>query len=547
MLNQGDKFGKYTIVKRIGLDERGNSTGAFAMVYVVSHKAKEYVLKIPNNQERVNNLLREIGNWARVSLHPNILTFHEAVADEGKIGFISEYIQTGSLKDWLKNSENLTLLQKLSMIEGILSGLEHLHQNSILHRDLKPDNVFVKDGIPLLADFGSAKDYDFAESQHAYGFTYWYAPPELVAIYDEFGVVAKYQLTEFDDLWSVSVIISEILTGQYPFDRMSKIMTAEMRPFPPNTDQRIIEFVQKALQKDRNHRFQTVKDMRENLKNPQGFLAPKVEDAGTIIDEDFVEPESKPDPATTSTNPDSFKNSIGMEFVKIPSGSFMMGSPQSEKDRGKDEGLQRRVTINNEFYLGKYEVTQVQWKAIMGNNPSKFQGDNLPVEQVSWDETQEFIKKLNAKGEEKYRLPTEAEWEYAARGGKDGDVFGIGDGKNLSSEQANFDGNYPYGNAAKGKYLQKTVNVGSYQPNKFGLYDMHGNVWEWCEDIYKDSYSGLSVDGSANVSQGDLSWRVLRGGSWVSYGYFCRSAYRYRNAPALRDLGNGFRLIRVSE
>jgi serine/threonine protein kinase len=287
MLSEGEKFGKYTIIKRIGLDELGNSKGANATVFVASYKDKEYVLKIPNNPERLENHFREIGNWAKVSKHPNILTYYETVTASGKIGFVSEYIQTGSLNDWLENSANHTLLQKMTIIDGILNGLEHLHENLIFHRDLKPENIFVKNDIPLLADFGSAKDYDFAEMQYAYGFTYKYAPPELIELYDDFGIAAKYQITEFDDLWSVAIIICEILTNQYPFARMSKILEAELSPFPENTDENIIGFLQKALQKERKNRFQSVKKMREALKNPQQFIVEKTEDAATIIDEDF--------------------------------------------------------------------------------------------------------------------------------------------------------------------------------------------------------------------------------------------------------------------
>ncbi len=251
---------------------------------------------------------------------------------------------------------------------------------------------------------------------------------------------------------------------------------------------------------------------------------------------------------TTSNNPDTFKNSIGMEFVKIPSGSFTMGSPTSETYSRDNERPQHRVTIEYEFYLGKYEVTQEEYEKVTGTNPSNFKNcPKCPVESVTWKEANEFIKKLNTKNDGyEYRLPSEAEWEYAARGGKEGQVFGIGDGNNLSSSQANFDGNDPYGNAAKGNYLIKTVNVGSYQPNAFGLYDMHGNVWEWCEDIYKDSYSGLSANGSANMSGKDSDSRVLRGGSWVNYGILVRSAVRNWNSPDNRNYYSGFRVaVRV--
>jgi formylglycine-generating enzyme required for sulfatase activity len=179
----------------------------------------------------------------------------------------------------------------------------------------------------------------------------------------------------------------------------------------------------------------------------------------------------------------------------------------------------------------------------MGDNPSYFKdcGANCPVEQVSWDDIQIFLKRLNSRdSQSQYRLPSEAEWEYAARAGTT-TAFAFGD--SLNSSQANFDGNYPYGNAPKGKYLQKTINVGSYQPNAFGLYDMHGNVWEWVQDIYKNNYSEVSADGSANVSVGDLSMRVLRGGSWLNYGNGCRSASRFGDAPATRYADYGFRLV----
>jgi formylglycine-generating enzyme required for sulfatase activity len=178
----------------------------------------------------------------------------------------------------------------------------------------------------------------------------------------------------------------------------------------------------------------------------------------------------------------------------------------------------------------------------MGNNPSYFKNcDDCPVEGVSWYDAQEFIKKLNALNDGfTYRLPSEAEWEYACRAGTK-TVFSFGD--SLSSTQANFNGNYPYGSAPEGKYLGKTTPVGSYQPNAFGLYDMHGNVLEWCEDIYADSYKGLPTDGSANVSKEDSSLRVLRGGSWSLKGWFLRSAYRLGVPADVRIDFDGFRVV----
>lgn len=251
------------------------------------------------------------------------------------------------------------------------------------------------------------------------------------------------------------------------------------------------------------------------------------------------------------------KNSVGMELVFIPPGDFMMGSSedeigkvlievkkhQNDAERGKfeNEAPQHKISIKDGFWMGKYEVTQAQWQAIMGDNPSNFKecGANCPVEQVSWDDAQVFIEKLNAVGDGlEYRLPTEAEWEYAARAGTT-TTFAFGDA--LNSSQANFDGNFPY-DSTKNRYIARTTAVGSYQPNAFGLYDMHGNVWEWTQDVYNSNYQNLPTDSSANLSVGELNLRVLRGGSWYNSGFYCRSAFRFKLTSVSRSNNAGIRV-----
>lgn len=242
------------------------------------------------------------------------------------------------------------------------------------------------------------------------------------------------------------------------------------------------------------------------------------------------------------------KNSIGMELVKIPgSRSYKMGSPASEDLRDADEGPVRNVSISNDLWMGKYEVTQAEWEKVMGSNPSGFRDcARCPVENVSWDDAQEFIKKLNARNDGfSYRLPSEAEWEFAARAGSS-TPFSIG-GK-MSPADANFDSRYPYGGADKGQYIVKTEPVGSYKPNAFGLYDMHGNVWEWVEDIYvRAGYAGMPADGSANSSNGDPNKRVRRGGGWDSWGKALRSANRGWKNPRDRNKNGGFRIVAIEK
>jgi formylglycine-generating enzyme required for sulfatase activity len=256
--------------------------------------------------------------------------------------------------------------------------------------------------------------------------------------------------------------------------------------------------------------------------------------------------------------PTAISNSIGMKFVLVPAGKFSMGSPRTEADRGDDEA-QHEVEMTKPYYLGVFHVTQDEYAKIMGKNPSwmsssgsarqKVKGQDtgrFPVENVSWSDAQKFCEKLSAveKKEGKprrYRLPTEAEWEYAAReGGQSTAPFCFGE--TLHSEQANFDGTFPFGKTSKGPSLQRTSKVGSYKPNRLGLYDMHGNVWQWCADWYgKDYYARSPKQDPQGPSSGNT--RVLRGGGWCQNGKECRSANRSNEAPSFSDGTIGFRVV----
>jgi formylglycine-generating enzyme required for sulfatase activity len=263
-------------------------------------------------------------------------------------------------------------------------------------------------------------------------------------------------------------------------------------------------------------------------------------------------------------------NSLGMKLVRIPAGKFMMGSPAGEKGR-RDHEKQHEVEITKEFCLGVHEVTQKQFKDVMGFNPSYFSNDgtgrigvkygwqpaggkasapvetsDFPVENVSWDEAVEFCTRLTAlaggRGR-KYRLPTEAEWEHACRGG-DPSYHVFHSGNALLGRQANFDGTKPYGGASKSAFLNRTCKVGSYEKNRFGLYDMHGNVWEWCADWYAEGYYRKSPPKDPPGPPRGVA-RVDRGGGWYSPGQNCRSASRDHYPPGLRYRHLGFRVALV--
>jgi len=258
-----------------------------------------------------------------------------------------------------------------------------------------------------------------------------------------------------------------------------------------------------------------------------------------VIAQVKIEPGKTPTPKPTSPNPPPRRSggesaaphrvAPEIEMVYVPGGDFLMGSPDNEPGRSDTEGPQRRVTVLS-FYIGKYEVTQAQWRAVMGRNPSRFRSDNLPVEQVSWNDAKDFCHRLSQMTGREYRLPTEAEWEYACR--------------------AKTTGAYAGDLGAMAWYLKnsdlKTHPVGQKLPNEFGLYDMHGNVEEWCEDQWHRSYVNAPTDGRVRVDiSAKSSGRVIRGGCSNSRADYCRSATRLNSSPDFLSGSTGFRLVRA--
>ena len=228
-------------------------------------------------------------------------------------------------------------------------------------------------------------------------------------------------------------------------------------------------------------------------------------------------------------------NSLRMDFVRIEPGTFTMGSPESEKERGNGE-TQHRVKLTHPFMMATTPVTQAQWRAVMQTDPSHFKGDTLPVEEVSWNDAVAFCKKLSETEGRHYRLPTEAEWEYACRAGT---TTPFNTGETINTGQANYDGTSVYGDGVKGEYRQTTTSVGTFKANAWGLYDMHGNVCQWCSDGYaeyptQETANPLGLDGASS--------RVLRGGSWGGTPLYCRSADRDGVAPGTRSVVVGFRV-----
>jgi formylglycine-generating enzyme required for sulfatase activity len=456
--------------------------------------------------------------------HPHLLSVFGAWERDRHL-IVAMQLAERSLLDRLRHAaaeghQGIPSAELRKYLSEAAEGIDHLNiGRQIQHRDIKPHNLLLVGGSVQVADFGLARVLAHTFATQTGVHTPHYAPPES---FEE-------QLTRWSDQYSLAVAYCQLRGNRLPFQGNAvQVLNAHLTKAPdltmlPPAEQPVVA---RALQKDPRKRWPDCRTFAAELDSRLSGVVdlPPAEPADTLLPE--------------------IVNSLGLKLVLVPRGSFWMG----------DRGRQRQAEVSRDFYLGAFPVTQAQWYAVMGNKPSYFSrggggADDVkglydadlmqfPVEQVSWEDAQEFLKRLNAREKQggfAYRLPTEAEWEYACRGGLTSqsdcafDFYLARPANDLSSEQANFDGRKPGGNAAQGKYLARTSKVGSYQPNRLGLYDMHGNVWEWCEDPFE-------AGGSA---------RVLRGGSWHDYGTYCRASHRHRREPSFRNIYLGFRLAAV--
>jgi formylglycine-generating enzyme required for sulfatase activity len=398
----------------------------------------------------------------------------------------------------------------------------------IIHRDVKPQNLLLVGGSVKVADFGMARAMERTMATRSGGLTPAYAPPEFF----------QGQVTPYSDQYSLAISYCQLRSGRLPFQGdLMQVMAGHLTQPPdltilPEPERGIVG---RAL----------AKQPRDRWPNNRSFVN-ELSESSSAERHQAAPPQSPP----------VLLNSIGMKFARIPGGRFLMGSPETELGRHADEGPQHIVTINRSFYMSVYPVTQHEYETVMGSNPSGFQGSSgggsdHPVESVSWYEALEFCRKLSSRFEERdmghhYYLPTEAEWEYACRAGTS-TPFAFG--TSLSSYQANFNGEKPYGDVPVGPFRQQTTRVGSFQPNASGLYDMHGNVWEWCADYYAAEYYRGSPECDP-LGPRSGTRRVLRGGTWgwnSARGENCRSARRDNEDPSESMALYRFRVVLIPE
>lgn len=494
--------------------------------------------------------LRDLGK------HPQIPDLLASFEQDKRLYLVQEFIDGEDLLKELDQKGKFSEKQIEQLLTELLPVLDFVHKENVIHRDIKPDNIIRNQkGSLVLIDFGVSKQLSgtVLTRMGTVTGTPGYAAPEQM----------QGHVFPASDLYSLAVTCIRLLTGclleekngtwvDELFDPMEMQWVWRQKNVSIGND--LAKVLDKMLSFPVRDRYQSATEVLQAL-NPVSIPPTQIS----------APPSPKPSQHRSFT--EDLGNGVTVEMIAIPGGTFTMGAPTSEAESSDNERPQHRVTIQP-FFMGKYAATQAQWKAVaklpkikydLNSDPSRFKGNNRPVEQVSWREAVEFCARLSKKTRRNYRLPSEAEWEYACRAGT---TTPFHFGETITTDQVNYNGNYTYGNSPQGEYRQETIDVGSFPPNGFGLYQMHGNVWEWCADPWHGNYEKAPTDGSVwdekyndnryqnstdllTKSGNDNRNRLLRGGSWVGIPRYCRSALRVDRAPGTRYVSLGFRFVCV--
>ncbi len=513
----------------------------------INHNPQIYQL-VQERFQREAAVLEQLGEE-----NSHIPSLYDYFTNAGQFYLVQQWIDGETLTNIIQQQGILSEIYVRGLITKVLEILDYVHSKGIIHRDIKPDNIIVRrrDGFPVLIDFGAVKEImgtmvtsqGVPTSSIVIG-TPGYMPSEQAA-----GKPVR-----SSDLYSFGLTAIYALTGKIPQEFPLDQDTGDIiwHDLAENVSPELIAILYKAIQWHPRDRYSKAKDMLDALHSGvliQPSPQPSVSHSTPTVP---ISPTQQPVSHSTSitggtsrvTAPlaasieyrEQLPNGVVLEMVAIPAGSFLMGSPDGE---GSDnERPQHQVKVPG-FYMGKYPVTNAQWKVVMGTDPSSeynanFGGSNQPVINVSWNDAQKFCQKLSSLSGRKYRLPTEAEWEYACRA-ESQKLYSFGNNANQLKEYAWY----------SEKSNSQTQLVGKKKANGFGIYDMHGNVWEWCEDEWHGNYNGAPSDGSAwvNKNENRSQGRLLRGGSWGNYAYLCRSACRVRYDADDRYYYIGFRVV----
>ena len=488
--------------------------------------------------------LQELGK------HPQIPDLEAFFSQDNRLYLVQDFIDGQNLFEEFQTQGKLNEPQIRTILTELLPVLQFVHDNQVIHRDIKPENIIrSKIGKLFLIDFGVSKETSktILTRVGTVTGTPGYAPPEQFR-----GMVYH-----SSDLYSLAVTCVRLLTGHFQkIDGSDQLFDTNRMEWQwqkyVSLSQELTTVLETMLQDIPVKRYQSATEVLAALANQKTIVIPtsQTQTFQNPLKQifQFISPPTNPPkpPANINVNinpqssfTEDLGNGVKLEMIAIPGGTFLMGSPENEAERQDYESPKHQVTVPS-FFMGKYPLTQAQYQAILGSNPSYFKGNNRPVETVSWDDAVLFCQKLSQRKGKSYRLPSEAEWEYACRAGTK-TPFSFGD--NITPDLVNYNGNYPYKSAPKGKYREQTTDVGTFPPNAFGLYDMHGNVWEWCEDDWHENYINAPTDGSAWNSRSGSNTKMLRGGSWDYFAGYCRAALRLGHSRDARYYGFGFRVV----
>jgi serine/threonine-protein kinase len=568
-------LGSYILLEQLG-------EGGMGQVFKARHVSGNQIVALKiirhtrlGNPDILRRFHREAKAAARLA-HPNIVALLDASELEGRHFLIMEFLEGTDLARLIKKSGPVTIAQAILYVSQTARGLQHALEQGLVHRDIKPSNLLLTCGpsaagqeVIKILDFGLARlrrANDEAETttdelthEGALMGTPNYMAPEQASNPHDVDIRA--------DIYSLGCTMYHLLTGRPPFpggtfwQKIAQHMEAEpvsVESFRPGLPSGLGKLLRRMMAKRPAERFQKPADVALALKRfEQEAAANRLRElagvgAGTSVADETTTSyrpplsvggassyESLSRPALSSVT-----NLVGIKMVLVPAGSFTMGSPNSEAGREANEGPRHSVVIRKPFFIGAYAITQGQYKRVMGHNPSHFDikhhgSEEHPVEMVSWDDARAFCKWLTALDTELmdgqfYRLPTEAEWEYACRAGCQ-ETYSFGEDETRLNSFGWFRDN------AEGM----THPTGQLCPNPWGLYDMHGNTWEWCLDYYKGAYpEERERENPRGPRLG--RFRVLRGGSWYNEARFCRSAHRSRHLPGEKSRLIGFRVVCVT-
>lgn len=510
-------------------------------------------------QQKQVKFINEAMKLAKLQ-HRHIVEVFEVVEFDGLFGMVMEFVKGDNLAECLQQQgQPFCELIALGYIQQIGEALVLLHDRGMLHRDVKPLNIMRRAANPaeaVLIDFGLARELEFGVTQSFTNVgTPAYAAPEQFHQQRE----AQVKPGAYTDVYGLAATLYALLTNQNPFPAEFRLQGASLIP-PHQQNKAVSKQVSQAIVRgmalDPSERSATVAEFLEDLglgiRQPpspktterihlQRFRTQTVEVDrwGNITQRRTIYPAYFTEHV----------NGIGIDMVAITGGQFVMESLTTDTDRNEGESPQQHHVSLPAFFMSRFTVTQAQWRAVaqlppveesLDPDPANFKGDQHPVEQVSWDDAQEFCRRLSQATGKAYQLPREAAWEHACRAGS---TTPFAFGPTLSTDLANYDGNYVYADGRQGLRRQKTTPVGTFAPNAWGLSDMHGNVWEWCEDSWqKSGYNDVQTDGAACIDP-DSEFKILHGGSWNDLPWSCRSANRYYFARGLRLNLIGFRLF----